>query len=333
MRRYPLALTLLACGLTCVHAQTEPALDYRTLMLRNSFLPGTAQLAMGQTAEGIVYLASVPLQAAGLGILVYQALAYSGRTELGWFPEEGRTYLTRFTETDPYLANPWLAFAGITLSLYGNLLSAYSQHAAHRDWVDRFGDPAGLQPVRTGRESLLRLLAAPWTPHNVLSFDTLVALSFTVGGSLSGGDFARMGAYFQRETVPFFGREVTPAQGLGLRLATAILLVTANAASEEILFRGSLLEQRGVTTSSLSFGLAHLPNAIIPGVALEDTVLQTVFALGFGFYAAQSTVARGYNYERMVALHFWNNVLAFVLGYLVDPESQSYLGIGFRAAL
>jgi membrane protease YdiL (CAAX protease family) len=307
--------------------------DYRTLMLRNSLLPGTAQLALGETAEGVVYLAALPLQLVGLGLVTYELVSVVSDSTLGVFQESGRTYLLR--ESDPIRSprDQWLSYGGMTLSLYGNLLSAYSQYAAHRDYVDRYGDPLGVPPVRQGRESLPRLLVSPWVPRNVFSPEVLIALALTAGGSLGGGDFARIGQYFGRTSVPFMGAQVTPAAGLALRLMTSVVLVTANALSEEILFRGFTLERAGVAYSSVSFGLAHLPNALLPGVAIEDTLLQTVFALGFGFYAARSTVANGYSLERMAALHFWNNILAFTLGYLVDPDSQRDLAIGFRAAL
>ena len=303
------------------------------MVLRNTLVPGTAQLALGETAEGIVYLAALPLQLAGLGLVAYQTARVLADAELGPFGEAGRTYLIREADPSRSPADQWLFYGGMTLSLYGNLLAAYSQYAAHRDYVDRYGDPAGLPPVRRGRESLPQLLVAPWLPRNVLSADVLAALALTTGASLAGGDFARVGDYFRRETVPFMGAPVTPLQGLALRLATSVLLVTANAVSEEILFRGTVLELSGVSSSALSFGLAHLPNALLPGAALEDTVLQTVFALGFGFYAARSTVANGYRLERMAALHFWNNILSFTLSYLVDPDSQRELSIGFRSAL
>lgn len=326
-------LVVAAAAVAClpIHAEEQP--DYRTLILRNALLPGTAQLALGDTAEGIVYLAALPLQLVGLGLVTWQLIETTQDAEIGLFQEEGRTYFIREADPSRSAREQWLYYGGMTLSLYGNLLAAYSQYAAYRDYVDRWGDPWGALPVRSGRESLPLLLASPWLPRNALSADVLAGLALTAAGSLGGGDFARIGEFFRRETVPFMGSTVTPAAGLGLRLATAILLVTANSLSEEILFRGIWLEQAGETASSLTFGLAHLSNALLPGTAIEDTLLQTAFATGFGFYAARSTVSHGYNLERMAAFHFWNNVLAFTLGYLLEPESQGGLCIGFRTAL
>lgn len=225
----------------------------------------------------------------------------------------------------------WLFYSGITLSLYGSLLSAYSQYAAVRDLTDR-APPTDPPAKRTGRESLPALLAAPFTPRHVLCYDVLPILALTTANSLAGYDPARIVEYFRRDTVPFMGTEVRPGVGLVLRVATSLVLVTANAAGEEILFRGLTLEQSGPVISSLSFGLAHLSNALVPDVPIEDTVLQTIFALGFGFYAADRTMGAGYRFERMVALHFWNNLIAFTLGYLLDPEAQQGLSIGCRAA-
>ena len=262
---------------------------------------------------------------------MYHTLELAPPVELGVFNEEGRTYFLRPQEIPGGSGSQWLYYSGITLVLYGNLLSAYSQYAAARDLTDRVPALAA-SAKRTGRESLPALLAAPFTPRHVLTHDVLAILALTTASSLAGSDPARILEFFRRDTVPFMGSEVSPGTGLLLRLATSLVLVTANAAGEEILFRGLTLEQSGPVVSSLTFGLAHLPNALLPGVPIEDTVLQTLFALGFGFYAAGRTVEAGYRFERMVALHFWNNILAFTLGYLLDPEGQQNLSIGYRAA-
>ena len=311
----------------------EQVPDYRTLMLRNMLLPGSAQLALGQRGEGIVYLASLPLQVVGTTMMVAQLVLTASDAHLGLGGEGSRTYLLEEDDPSRTPGEQWLFYAGTTISLYGGLLGAYSQYAAHRDYVDRYGERAGLQSLRTGRERLPELLAAPFRPRAVFSLDVLPVLALIFAGTLAVEDIGAVGAYFGRETVPFMGMLVSPWAGLGLRLATAMLLVTANATLEEVAYRGLSLEQVGVARSSLAFGLAHLSNALLPGVSVEDTLLQTLFALGYGFYAAHATVAAGYRLERMVALHYWNNILAFTLGYLVDPESQRELGIGIRLPL
>ena len=143
-------------------------------------------------------------------------------------------------------------------------------------------------------------------------------------------DLQAVGDFFSRDTVPFFGAELHPAMGLALRIVSAAAFVTANAAWEEILYRGLFLETSSVLYSSLSFGLAHLPNMLAPGVGIGQTLLQTLFATAFGFYTADRVIQRSYRLERMVSLHYWNNVLSMVLGYLLDPEEYGRLTVGFE---
>jgi membrane protease YdiL (CAAX protease family) len=139
-----------------------------------------------------------------------------------------------------------------------------------------------------------------------------------------------MGRYFRRGRVEFLGYPVTPLTGFGLEVLLAGVLVTANAVWEELSYRGLGLQVNGTVYSSLSFGFAHLTNMLVPGVTVEDTVLQTLFATAFGFYAADRVQRREDGLERMIALHFWNNLLSLVLSYLADPESEQVFIISLR---
>ena len=76
--------------------------------------------------------------------------------------------------------------------------------------------------------------------------------------------------------------------------------------------------------------LRHLPNMLIPNVSVEETVIQSVFAALFGYYAASRTIANDYDFSRMAALHFWHNVTAMTLSYLIEPERSLTFSIGIN---
>lgn len=313
-----------------VEATGMAGLDYpefaKTLML-NSILPGIAQLQYGDRGEGIRLMsASLLCTLAGNGILAGLALTGGSEEnlELGIYKKDNRTYL--FPPPDGggifgsgVSGQEYLYDAGLILSLWGSLFSAYSSWAFYRDYTDTLSIPER----RTGRESLGELLAAPYRKENLLSWNVFPFFPMTVMASLDYDDLLVYKRFFEQDTVNFLGWDVNPFTGLALNTALTAVLVHANATLEEILFRGVSLESNGLWYSSVSFGAAHLPNMLMPGVSVEDTIMQTVFALLFGFYAADRTVTAGYHFEEMVALHFWHNMAAFTLGYLESGGTPS----------
>lgn len=97
------------------------------------------------------------------------------------------------------------------------------------------------------------------------------------------------------------------------------------AAAEELVFRGIVLDSWGPWASAISFGALHLGNVFIslsPTVtALSDrqiaaVVQQSAFALSFGIYANILTENDGNRLGKPIAVHYWNNVVSMVLGYL-----------------
>jgi hypothetical protein len=164
-------------------------------------------------------------------------------------------------------------------------------------------------------------------PKNLVNAEVLPVLFLSVFGAMRPSDLLAVDDYFRRRRVPFLGWSVSPWAGLGLRVVTAWALVTANATWEEVAFRGTSLERTGVWVSSLSFGTAHLGNMVLPEVSVEEALLQSLFATGFGVYAAAMTVRADYGLQRAVAAHFWHNMIALTLGYLVDPDAPLVLSV------
>lgn len=316
---------VLALGVAApVAAQSDssndsPALpDMARTLFINSLLPGTAQIALGDVRTGRrILVGSLALNVAGLGLLVADLIRSNGINEatsegIGFYRHEDRTYLWPVDDNLGLIKSDWIPDTGLLLLTWGSLLTAYSGWAAYRDYADHFEIAA----PRTGHERLRSLLIAPYKADNIFNLDFFPFFPMTILGQLEYDDLSVYRRFFEEERVDFWGFDVVPALGLALNSLFAFAFVHANATGEEIIFRGLQLESRGVARSSISFGIGHLPNMIIPGVSIEDTIFQTIFATLFGFYAADRVRSNEYRFERAVALHFWHNIAAFTLGYM-----------------
>ena len=303
--------------------------DYSEMMASNLMLPGLGFRLLGNEVEARKHYAALPISLGGAGLVMAGVLRSSGAVHLDAQFRDGETYLLSYDEE----LDPWsqvMMYSGVVLGLYGNLLAVYSSYGVHRDYVDRYGDPFHRESVKSGRPELRDVIAAPFRTTNVFAPDVLPILALSTVAGFSLDDYRMMGEYFSRDSVHFMGFTISPEAGLALRVASSMLFVAANAAWEEIAYRGLSLETNGTVYSSVSFGLAHLPNMLVPGVSVENTLLQTLFATAFGFYTADRVVASGYDFSHMVALHFWHNALSLILGYLADPDEDQGFSIWFR---
>ncbi len=291
--------------------------DYNSMMLINALIPGHAQFKLGQEKDGYLYLSSIPVSIIGQTLL----FLYFWDNKKTWNPrtENNKTYLTQYETQN--ISKKWMLYAGLTISIYATLISSYSSYSAHRDFTDKFA-PSNL---KTGKENLSELIFSPFKAENIFTWDFFPVFPITVISSVQGSDFQSIGKFFTKQNVPFMGFNVNPIAGFGLNLLATVLLVLANASWEEIMYRGLKLEQSGVVSSSLSFGLAHIGNMLLPDTSVEDTLLQTGFATLFGFYAANRTMANNYDFRRMIALHFWHNVLSSSINYMVKPENNLFV--------
>ena len=309
----------------------------RTLFI-NSLLPGTAQIALGEIRTGRRILAgSLALNAAGIGLILADLIMSNGllgstSEGFGLHRYGDRTYLWPVDENLGLIKSDWMPDTGFLLLTWGSLLTAYSGWAAYRHYSDHLELPS----PRTGRESLGSILVAPYRPENIFNLDFFPFFPMTILGQLEYDDLSVYRRFFAEERVDFWGFDVVPALGLALNTLFAFAFVHANATGEEIIFRGLQLESRGVARSSISFGISHLPNMIVPGVSIEDTVFQAIFATMFGFYAADRVVSNEYRFERAVALHFWHNIAAFTLGYIeaaMNDDGGVAPGISFTISI
>ena len=296
----------------------------RTLLL-NSIVPGSAQKALGLKAG--IYYAGLPATVIGAGLTAASFLLMSDNLVPAIERTEDGTTLMSY-EGEESAASQWLFYGGTVVSLYGALLSAHSQYSAYRVIADR--TDGILTDRRDGFDRAADVLFAPFRPANIFSPSVLPVLGLTVISAFSQSEIKAIRNYFELDSVEFSGITLKPLSALLLRVATALLLVIPNASWEEISFRGVTLEASGARYSSVIFGLSHLGNIFVPGVTIEETLLQSLYATAFGFYAAEIVIRDDYSLERAVAFHFWNNMLAFVLEYLIDPENGVGLTVGYR---
>lgn len=295
--------------------EAEKVAEYQNVLTINALLPGYGQITQKKELEGYAYMTtSLTMLISGQALL----LSYfydRGLLEIAPYKKDDKNYLIRFTNPAKEDRN-LLLYSGLFLSLYGTLLATYSSYSYHRDYLDA----NFTNNVKKGKESLTDLVFAPFVPENVFNFDVFPMYPIITVSSIQPSDLGKMNDFWKKDKVPFMGLNVAPWQGLLLEIISASLLVLANATWEEINFRGILLEKSGLTYSSITFGLAHAPNVLYPGVSVEETTLQTLFASLFGFYAGVKTQQNNYDFKKMIALHFWHNVTSASLNYMVNPD-------------
>jgi membrane protease YdiL (CAAX protease family) len=326
----------LAAAVLCLFiAGARPAAAAEDLtsrdILLNTLLPGYAQMKLGQFGAGAVYMVAVPLNLAGAALQSrYLARVFRDPALMRSYTDESGSYYLYYLDGIHEGPHKWEFYLGTILSLYGTLLSTQSQYeVANHIRARRSGAGVGEAPPRT-TVSFGHSLVAPWQPRNLINLEVLPVFALSILPDASRLTRRDVAQFFARDSVPFLGSDVSPAAGLALAAGSAVLIAQANAVWEEIAYRGVRLAAHGVLGSSVRFGLAHLPNAAVPNARLQDTAWQSVFATMFGLYAGVVTERNNGDHRKAVAWHFWNNVLAFTLNYLVEPDNQFLFGIGIE---
>jgi membrane protease YdiL (CAAX protease family) len=283
-------------------------------------LPGHWQFTHGDPVLGTLAAAGT---LANLGPLLLPAVT-EGPTEY-WVERNGLHYFSWSEPGAPASAETRALTAAVGFTgIWGGFFSVYG------DWdqyvkTDQAGRRAGY-----GHLTMADYLLAPFQPEFVFNFDVFPVFPLLELYPVTFEQWGEAGRFFQRDSVDFLGRRVSPAAGLALTAAGALALVAANATLEEIAYRGMLLDRMGVVGSSLFFGANHLLNPFaLPNFSFEEAGMQAGFAALFGLYAASRTEANGGDFRRMIALHYWHNVTTLVLGYLIDPEHAPLFQISF----
>lgn len=291
----------------------QPApIGYGLLMFGNCFLPGSAQIAMGNRVEGITELSlSLPLIGLGQGLIwTYYLAPKNGETSpllSGDYP---------YGQESWYSSRRWMLELGLGLDAAGRAVAAYSSWTARREYLKRYGaDQAG------SRESIGELAAAPFLPKNILSFETLPVVALVGLSSFPADGFDRLSNFFGADAQPLWGYLFPPAAALSLKAADALVLSFFSAVARELLFRGLILEQDGLFASiglSSSYSLLSL---VIPSDSAGEIALRTASEAAYSWYAGSLAMRSG-RLGRAIALRYWCEVSSSVIGYLMDPAAS-----------
>jgi membrane protease YdiL (CAAX protease family) len=253
------------------------------------FFPGAGQLCYRKTAEGAA-LASLTVVEAGTAV----AFGVAG--------------------DEPPLEDP-----GVLLPLVG----------VQNLWVYGVVDPyldesRARRALYTPQESLFELAAAPFNYHVLTEPD--VALGILGLSALAIGYGALLG---DSESVGP-SRRPTGLEYAGLAGGSA-LVFSHVAVGEEILFRGliqsNLARNRGPWVgwawSSVVFGAAHLPNALVlPEADQRQYLLFSVpFITAVGSYLGLTYMWNDYALSAPVAVHFWYNFIVSLAAFASAPET------------
>lgn len=267
----------------------------------NIFLPGMLQVSLGDPS-GYAYMIGGPL---------------------AW---GGQYLLFDYLNSKNPSGRDWERGLGEAASTIGMSTIGYSYFSWERQVTNARTTPS----LRRPDESYLTLLAAPYRGDNLFRWDTLGLVGLETAASYSPSDWTAMYGYFSKPRVDFFGARVAPFAGLGLVSAFSLSVNLFVAVGEESLFRGFGNDAFGVVPTSILFGLAHLSNGFIYSQEKIDhpwltAGLQAAFAGLFGFYASYVDAQDGYSLQRSISLHYWNNVVAMILGYLASGGTQAGL--------
>ena len=316
-----------------IEAQEIP--DYTKMMLLNTFVPGTAQFTLGQGRAGMMYVWSLPVTLAGGGLFLYTLTQHLDGLHFNVLKDErGETTVVQFGKRELDTVDYALLFSSSALMVYGLMLGAYSQYEAHRVWMDTYGK-GRMEPAGSKKKRLLPLsnaLGAPFLPRNFLSFEVIAPLTFTTSSRLMGTDFNDIDSFFRSSEVDFWNISISPWGGLAMALGSGVLFSLAAAVTDEAVFRGVLMDRTGPVTSSIFFGFSRMGNILIPARSAERTIIGSLEGLGFGLYSAMITRKEEYNFEKSIALHFWNNLSAYIISYISGRETETCFTLGYRAA-
>lgn len=297
----------------------------RDMLFWNNIVPGTAQIALGKTDEGVLYISALPLMITGSALAVYGLYSVNISRNNLFVNTNGLNYIY-YNQDYNYNNNKWAILTGSFLLELGALLSSYSQYDATREMATRYNYYGDIQ-ITNGfmSNSLWDYISAPWKAENIFNNDVLPVLPLLIAVSMSVTEWQRVGDYFTNSTVRFLNISMNPYASLGLVIATALLYNNLVAPFEELTSRANSLLTDGPILSSIVFGSSHLINMCAPNISVENTVIQSLFATFYGLYAAQKTIENKYDIQHMIAFHFWNNVIAMALNYMIDPGNGLYL--------
>jgi membrane protease YdiL (CAAX protease family) len=217
--------------------------------------------------------------------------------------------------------------AAFFLTSYGNFSTIYRAS----EYI--LGDKSAL--------SIGECLAAPFTVTD--SKDILVASTLGLLTLSSYKNSSKeISAYFKASTVKYWGMDLNPYTALGAVIGTSAAISLFSTTTEELFFRqlifsdnylggDGLGEAANIAISAVLFGSIHLGNLLVVkptweniSPILEQTVYATLMGGVLGYvYLSDSSTNHKEGLQKAMMMHFWNNVLAFSLNYVVTQGKEA----------
>jgi hypothetical protein len=324
-------LLLLICLPAGLAAQEEGAAEeggpgYGGTMLVEALLPGSGLIRLGRACEGGLAMAlSLPMMALGQGMRWYHFLYAQGGLEAAL----GKGYAFDAGSADPQAE--WLLGVGSLLDSGGRAVAAYSAMTTHLFLLELGGSAPGLsdRPAARPLESPSELILSPFGPE-ALSVDVLPLVILLLASSLPQDAPERLQGFFAEPGQPFWGQSWKPWAALVWKAVSAALESLAGAIGQEILYGRLIAERDGHLVAAVARGGRALLSLGLPRREYLDPALKAAGASCLGLYASALSASEGGSLRKPVAFHFWLEFGRSVMGYLMDPEADEALGMGFE---
>ncbi len=289
-------LTLLFIPCVISHARE---IEHEIAPIQYELLPGGTHFYYGDFRKGTAFITS-ELSLLSAGILLHKRLEDDDKNEL----------------------NIPLILAGQIYTVdkcdyYRNRLAIFFREHAHEKHY-----------IQCDTTSLYKLTTAPFSREVFLSkFVITWAILGILDGIVSYPENSR--GYRDITRVNMFDHYMSRKNGTAAYISSAGAVSLGAAVSEEMLFRGILLpildykfgQRTGLITSSLGFGLLHLFN---PDIDRPLYFISQATAAGFAFgYHVQRN---SYSIKKVIAAHFWYNIISMTTTWITNPE-ENPLGI------
>ena len=296
VKKLLLVITLFFCMLQALSSEgINKSDEEKGFFLLNFLAPGAIQIYEGKD-EGYAYLPGMALEITGTILM-------------------GKNYV-------PKIESPVAVPIGLLLKTTGESMIVYSWYAYMHD------QGQGWQGI--SRRSYPDLLLAPWDYRNILSPEILPIVGVVAINALTtildAEACSKLGAWYSRDEVLFWGGMMHPAVASGIDFAWSLLAMTGVAISEETGFRGILTPLIGPEWSAIAFGSMHFANLLVKKPTVKNiigTTLQVLSATGLGFYFDKIAKDNNGDLSKPVAFHYWWNVSASAISFLnniINPE-------------
>ncbi len=166
--------------------------------------------------------------------------------------------------------------------------------------------------------SFWKLSSSPFNIKYLREPEVFLPIVTAVAFSLFGYDSKK--SIFTAKSINLFGKEFSPMKSAISKTFIDMLLFNLVAVSEEMIFRGMIQTELsehvnpefGLITSSILFGLAHLP---------RHNWTYSLRAMGAGFYLGWQYQKYNNDLRRVIAIHFHLDFLPTIIEFFKHPAT------------